>query len=89
MYCKEKWRTAGGKDPLLGRVDGFQIDPNVVYYIFHFSSTENRDTLKIKIQAPFLFQKQINFPPLLHPGWETGMIETKDNKERLHEKDPV
>ena len=27
MYCKEKWRTAGGKDPLLGRVYGFQIDP--------------------------------------------------------------
>ena len=29
MYCKEKWRTAGGKDPLLGRVDGFQIDPKI------------------------------------------------------------
>ena len=28
MYCKEKWRTAGGKDPLFGHVDGFQIDPN-------------------------------------------------------------
>ena len=27
VYCKEKWRTAGGKDPLFGRVDGFQIDP--------------------------------------------------------------
>ena len=27
MYCKEKWRTAGGKAPLLGRVYGFQIDP--------------------------------------------------------------
>ena len=23
-----KWRTADGKDPLFGRVDGFQIDPN-------------------------------------------------------------
>ena len=30
MYCKEKWRTAGGKDPLLGRVDGFQIDPSAI-----------------------------------------------------------
>ena len=28
MYCKGKWCTAGGKDPLFGRVDGFQIDPN-------------------------------------------------------------
>ena len=32
MYCKEKWRTAGGKDPLLGRVDGFQIEPNIGNY---------------------------------------------------------
>jgi len=29
VYCKEKWCTAGGKDPLFGRVDGFQIDPNI------------------------------------------------------------
>ena len=28
VYCKGKWCTAGGKDPLFGRVDGFQIDPN-------------------------------------------------------------
>ena len=28
MYCKGKWCTADGKDPLFGRVDGFQIDPN-------------------------------------------------------------
>ena len=28
MYCKEKWRTAGGKGLLFGHVDGFQIDPN-------------------------------------------------------------
>ena len=27
VYCKEKWRTAGEKGPLFGRVDGFQIDP--------------------------------------------------------------
>ena len=27
-YCKKKWCPAGGKDPLFGRVDGFQIDPN-------------------------------------------------------------
>ena len=26
-YCKKKWCTAGGKDPLFGRVDGFQIGP--------------------------------------------------------------
>ena len=26
-YCKEKWCPADGKDPLFGRVDGFQIDP--------------------------------------------------------------
>ena len=29
MYCKGKWCTAGGKDPLLGRVDGFQIGPKI------------------------------------------------------------
>ena len=28
-YCKKKWCPAGGKDPLIGRVDGFQIDPNM------------------------------------------------------------
>ena len=28
MYYKGKWCTAGGKDPLFGHVDGFQIDPN-------------------------------------------------------------
>ena len=26
--ARKKWRTAGGKDPLFGRVDGFQIGPN-------------------------------------------------------------
>ncbi len=29
MYYKEKWCTAGGKDPLFGHVDGFQIDPKI------------------------------------------------------------
>ena len=28
MYCKGKWCTADGKDPLFGRVAGFQIGPN-------------------------------------------------------------
>ena len=28
-YCKKKWCPAGGKDPLFGRVDGFQIDPKI------------------------------------------------------------
>jgi len=28
VYYKGKWCTAGGKDPLFGHVDGFQIDPN-------------------------------------------------------------
>mgnify|MGYP001663730275 FL=1 len=31
MYYKGKWCTAGGKDPLFGHVDGFQIDPNYNY----------------------------------------------------------
>jgi hypothetical protein len=30
VYCKEKWRTAGGKDLLFGHVDGFQIDPKIL-----------------------------------------------------------
>ena len=29
MYCKEKWRTAGRKGTLFGRVDGFRIDPKL------------------------------------------------------------
>ena len=45
MYYKGKWCTAGGKDPLFGHVDGFQIDPKaflkilieVQYYSFLFS----------------------------------------------------
>ena len=28
LYFKGKWRGAGQKDPLIGRVDGFQIGPN-------------------------------------------------------------
>jgi len=31
-YCKKKWCPAGGKDPLFGRVDGFQIDPKYPDY---------------------------------------------------------
>ena len=31
MYYKGKWCTAGGKDPLFGHVDGFQIDPKYFY----------------------------------------------------------
>jgi len=31
VYCKGKWCTAGGKDPLFGLVDGFQIDPNILW----------------------------------------------------------
>ena len=34
MYCKGKWCTADGKDPLFGRVDGFQIDPKICYRFF-------------------------------------------------------
>ncbi len=34
MYYKGKWCTAGGKDPLFGHVDGFQIDsPEMVHAI--------------------------------------------------------
>ena len=29
VYYKGKWCTAGGKDPLFGHVDGFQIDPKI------------------------------------------------------------
>ena len=30
MYYKGKWCTAGGKGPLFGHVDGFQIDPKIL-----------------------------------------------------------
>ena len=29
VYYKGKWCTAGGKDPLFGHVDGFQIGPKL------------------------------------------------------------
>ena len=35
MYYKGKWCTAGGKDPLFGHVDGFQIDPNKMISSFY------------------------------------------------------
>ena len=39
MYYKGKWCTAGGKDPLFGHVDGFQIDPNLPqFFLFLFLS---------------------------------------------------
>ena len=37
MYYKGKWCTAGGKDPLFGHVDGFQIDPNKMISSFYLS----------------------------------------------------
>ncbi|MEE0381988.1 MAG: hypothetical protein UDN35_06365, partial [Oscillospiraceae bacterium] len=30
VYYKGKWCTAGGKDPLFGHVDGFQIGPKII-----------------------------------------------------------
>ena len=30
VYYKGKWCTAGGKDPLFGHVDGFQIDLKIL-----------------------------------------------------------
>jgi len=30
VYYKGKWCTAGGKDPLFGHVDGFQIGPKML-----------------------------------------------------------
>ena len=42
MYCKEKWRTAGGKDPLFGHVDGFQIDPNKLIVKLEFVEVSAR-----------------------------------------------
>ena len=42
MYYKGKWCTAGGKDPLFGHVDGFQIDPKsflkILIEVQHYSS---------------------------------------------------
>jgi len=29
VYYKGKWCTGGGKDPLFGHVDGFQIGPKI------------------------------------------------------------
>ena len=35
--ASKKWCPAGGKDPLFGRVDGFQIDPNKMISSFYLS----------------------------------------------------
>ena len=40
VYCKGKWRTAGGKDPLFGHVDGFQIDPKASPCLGRFSAVQ-------------------------------------------------
>ena len=42
MYCKGKWCTAGGKDPLFGRVDGFQIDPKIFLMLIDLTQHATR-----------------------------------------------
>ena len=36
VYYKGKWCTAGGKGPLFGHVDGFQIDPKSISIFIYF-----------------------------------------------------
>ena len=45
MYCKGKWCTADGKDPLFGRVDGFQIDPKIFKKDFNQEIVSDRQVL--------------------------------------------
>ena len=40
MYYKGKWCTAGGKDPLFGHVDGFQIGPKATPCLGRFSAVQ-------------------------------------------------
>ena len=49
MYCKEKWRTAGGKDPLFGHVDGFQIDPKDLFCLNRAQGAEFRHIVHCKV----------------------------------------
>lgn len=43
-HCKKKWYPAGGKDPLFGRVDGFQIDPNKAAPVSHTGAATQKPT---------------------------------------------
>ena len=40
VYYKGKWCTAGGKDPLFGLVDGFQIGPKASPCLGRFSAVQ-------------------------------------------------
>ena len=45
MYYKGKWCTTGGKDPLFGHVDGFQIDPKIFKKDFNQEIVSDRQVL--------------------------------------------
>ena len=66
MYCKEKWRTAGGKDPLFGHVDGFQIDPKGNTAQF---SKESQQKIMCKIKVSKPEEYCMYFPVWKLPSW--------------------
>ena len=70
MYCKEKWCTAGGKDPLFGRVNGFQIGPKKIKKAV-LPKKENGWEKGAERSVPFLKKKKPEFLWLLrhkNPG---------------------
>ena len=54
MYYKGKWCTAGGKDPLFGHVDGFQIGPKSNTLLFCDIFLHNQIVLGIHTTMHFL-----------------------------------
>ena len=66
VYCKGKWFTAGGKDPLFGRVYGSQIDPKIKARDF-MSKETNQDMgtgsvkkLMVQMAVPAVVGQVIN-----------------------------
>ncbi|MEE1455739.1 MAG: hypothetical protein UF383_00955, partial [Oscillospiraceae bacterium] len=57
VYYKGKWCTAGGKDPLFGHVDGFQIDPKRIRSFFSLTNIPgSRRMIANFLQEVFLWK---------------------------------
>ena len=69
VYCKEKWRTAGGKDPLLGHVDGFRRDPRVRQdWAGSPEMGEPAEHVRVKLPSDFLSADEHPLPGVIRVG---------------------
>ena len=61
MYYKGKWCTAGGKDPLFGLVDGFQIDPKILIGVQYNLVTLGICPAPLPIRFIRVYREFVNF----------------------------